>query len=562
MKVALVFPLLACGSLLIAAGHAPAEPGIAAGGMVATVHPAATDSGVAALGGGGNAIDAAIAAALMLGVVDGHNSGIGGGCFILVHLADGRQVAIDGRETAPARAHRDMFLRDGKPNAELSQTGPLASGVPGALAAYDLAAREHGRLPLQQALLRAAEVAEKGYVLDVSAAKRLNDLSATFARFEGSRAVFLKSDGSSHEAGELFRQPDLARTYRSLAEDGIAWFYQGPFAKALEGWMASNGGLTTASDLAAYRPQMREPILSTYRGYAIVGFPPPSSGGVHVAQILNILEHFDLKAIYGRDPAQFYHVIAEAMKRAFADRAYWLGDPGFAQVPRGLLDKQYARELARQIKLDRATEVACHGDPPAAGSDHFSRHTTHIAAVDAAGNWVGITATVNTAFGSKVVVPGTGVVLNNQMDDFSIAPGVPNSAGLVGAEANAVAPGKRPLSSMSPTVVLADDKPLLTLGAAGGPTIISQVVMALVYRLDLDRDLAAAVGGVRVHQQWRPDELRVQPTMEKDWIAALEGIGHHVRRGGFGICQAIERLPDGRFLGVHDPRVAGKAAGP
>jgi gamma-glutamyltranspeptidase/glutathione hydrolase len=306
----------------------------------------------------------------------------------------------------------------------------------------------------------------------------------------------------------------------------------------------------------------REPIRSTYRGHSIIGFPPPSSGGLHVAQILNILEHFDLRALYEKDPAQFYHVIAEAMKLAFADRAYWLGDPEFAKVPRGLLDKKYAAHLAEKIDPARATEVPSHGQPPAADTDTFDRHTTHIAAVDAEGNWVGITATVNTAFGSKVVVPGTGVVLNNEMDDFSIAPGTPNAAGLVGAEANAVAAGKRPLSSMSPTIVLDGGKPSLTVGAAGGPTIISQVVMALVYRIDLNRELPDAVGGVRIHHQWRPDRLSVQPKMDADLIAALEQRGHQVHRNDFGVCQAIRRLPDGRFLGVHDPKVAGKAAGP
>lgn len=539
-----------------------AEPGLACGGMVATVHPAATDAGVDALRHGGNAVDAAIAAALMLGVVDGHNSGIGGGCFVLLRLADGRLVAIDGRETAPAKADRNMFLRDGQLQPQLSQTGPLAAGVPGALAAYHRASQSYGRLPLRDALLAAAEIAETGFALDEPFAKRLRDLSNTFAQFEGSRAVFLKADGSTYAAGEVFRQPDLARTYREIAEHGIDSFYRGPFARALDEWMESAGGLMTADDLAAYEPRDRTPLEATYRNYTIIGFPPPSSGGVHVAQILNILEHFDLKGIHNRDPAQFYHVIAEAMKLAFADRAYWLGDPGFAKVPRGLLDKSYAAELAKRIDLARATAVPTHGDPPAAETDHFDRHTTHIAAADAEGNWAAITATINTTFGSKTVVPGTGVVLNNEMDDFSIAPGVPNAFGLVGAEANSVAPGKRPLSSMSPTIVLEDGKPILTLGAAGGPTIISQVVMALVYRLDLQYELPEAVGGVRVHHQWRPDRLVVQPRIDDAVAASLERLGHQVHRSDFGVCQAIRQLPDRRFQGVHDPKVPGKAAGP
>lgn len=539
--------------------------------MVATVHPLATDAGLEALRRGGNAIDAAVAAALTLGVVDGRNSGIGGGCLILIRLADGRLVAVDGRETAPGKASRDMYLRGGRPQPELSKVGPLACGVPGALAAYDKVVRGYGRLRLADLLLPAAEIAAAGFPIDPTYAGNLKRAAKDLGRFPGSRAVLLKADGSPYRTGEMLKQPDLARTYRAVAEQGTGWFYRGPFARRVEGWMARHGGILAAGDFARYRPRRREPVQSTYRGYTVVGFPPPSSGGVHVAQILNVLERFDLKTLYARSPADFYHVLAEAMKLAFADRAYWLGDPDFADVPRGLVDQRYAAELAGRIELGKAIKVSRHGRPPRWEQDHFGknsvgrgeRDTTHIAAVDAEGNWVAITATVNTSFGSKVIVPGTGVVLNSQMDDFSIAPGTPNVFGLLGGQANAVAPGKRPLSSMSPTIVLKDGKPILTLGAAGGPTIISQVVLTIVRHLDLGMPLPAAVAAPRIHHQWMPDELRIEESLDDAIAAELKSRGHTVKpERQIGVLQAIGISPDGRALiGVHDPRVFGKAAG-
>ena len=541
-----------------------AESAAATKGVVATVHPLATDAAVEALGQGGNALDAAVAAALTLGVVDGYNSGIGGGCLVVARLADGRLVAVDGRETAPAAATRDMYLSGGKPQPELSKTGPLASGVPGALAAYDHCIRHYGRLRLGDLLLGAARIAEQGFAIDRAYAEKLERTAETLAQFSGSRAVLLKPDGSPYREDEVLKQPDLARTYRAIARRGTDWFYGGPFARDVERWMAANGGLLTAEDFARYRARPREPVVSSYRGYTIVGCPPPSSGGVHVAQILNVLENFDLKALYEGDPAQFYHVVAEAMKLAFADRAHWLGDSDFADVPRGLTNKQYAAELAKRIDLDKPTTVPSHGLPPRWPLDHFGKHTTHVAAADQRGNWVAITATVNTTFGSKVIVPGTGVILNDQMDDFSIAPGVPNTFGLLGAEANAVAPWKRPLSSMSPTVVLEDGKPILTLGGAGGPKIITQVVMTILYRLDLGMDLRSAVAAPRVHHQWVPDELLVESSLTPATAAALEKLGHEVRRTkSVGVTQAIGLAPDGeRLIGVHDPRVRGKVGGP
>jgi gamma-glutamyltranspeptidase/glutathione hydrolase len=530
--------------------------------VVASVHPLATDAGIAAFEGGGNAVDAAVATAITLGVVDNHNSGLGGGCFILIRRADGSLVAIDGRERAPAAATRDMFLRDGEADPELSQTGPLAVAVPGAIAAYDLAVKKYGQRQLKDLLLPAAKIAEKGFPIDRVYAAKLEDTAKTLAKFAGSRATLLKNDGSTYQEKDVLRQPDLARSYRAIAEHGVDWFYRGPFAEKVGRWMADNGGILTAEDFAEYAPVKREPLQTTYRGLTIVGFPPPSSGGVHVAQILNMLEHFDLTKQYSEDPAVALHIIAEAMKLAFADRAYWLGDPDAVDVPRGLIDKEYAASLAQRVAPPKAQDVPDHGEPPRAAEDVFGRkHTTHIAAADSDGNWVALTATVNTTFGSKVIVPGTGIVLNNEMDDFSAQPGKPNAFGLVGAENNAVAPGKRPLSSMTPTIVLKDGKPIMTVGAAGGPKIITQALLAILRRFDFDQPLAEAVAAPRVHHQWRPKELLVEKAMPDQIVKKLESLGHSIEKiEAAGVTQAVEIGADGKLVGVHDPRVPGKAA--
>ncbi len=530
-------------------------------GVVASIHPLATRAGIDAMKSGGNAIDAAVAVALTLGVVDGHNSGIGGGCFMLIRRANGEILALDGRETAPAAATRDMFLRDGKADTDLSQTGALSSGVPGALAVYAQATEKYGRKKLGDLLRPAAEIAEQGFAMDASYAGKLKSTAKSLRRFETTRAIFFKTDGTDFAEGDVLKQPDLAHSYRAIAEQGADWFYRGAFAKSTAAWMKENGGITTAADFAGYVVKQREPLATTYRGCEIIGVPPPSSGGVHVAQILNILENFDLAAL--KQPGEREHVIAEAMKLAFADRAHWLGDPDFANVPRGLADKSYARELAARIQPDRVIDVPAHGTPPDADTRFFEKHTTHFSTADAEGNWVACTATINTTFGSKVVVPGTGIVLNNEMDDFSIEPGVPNAFGLVGAEANAVAPGKRPLSSMSPTIVLRDGRPILALGAAGGPTIISQTVLNVVGVLDLGLRLDEALAQPRIHHQWQPRELRIEKTLPNAVKNALKKRGHILdEQAIIGASQAIGLGPDGKtFTGASEPRAHGLASG-
>jgi gamma-glutamyltranspeptidase/glutathione hydrolase len=531
-------------------------------GMVASVQPIATDAGVAILKNGGNAVDAAIATALTLGVVDGHNSGIGGGCFMLVRLADGRTFALDGRETAGAKATPTMFIRNGKGDTNLSQTGSLASGVPGSLAVYQYAAEHFGKKKLADLLAPGIDQAQNGFPLGKLYARGLAKMATTMASFPPTAAIFLKPDGSPFEAGTVIKQPDLAASYQSIATDGIGWFYGGPFAQSVEKWMSANGGILTAADFANYQMKVREPLITKYRDYTIVGFPPPSSGGVHVAEMLNILNHFDIAALQKQDPVLRIHVISEAMKLAFADRAFWLGDPDFVHVPKGLIDPGYGADLAKKINLDKCITDVEHGVPPAANDDYFGKHTTHIAAADDAGNWVGITATVNTFMGSKVVIPGTGIIMNDQMDDFSIQPGVPNAFHLIGGEANAPGPGKRPLSSMSPTIILHDGQPVITVGAAGGPKIITQVLLVTSNLIDLKDDLATAMSRPRFHHQWSPDQLWIENTFPPEIFTGLEKLGHTLDiEPPVGATQAILRKADGTFVGASEPRLPGKAAG-
>ena len=805
---------LAIGGASAAQDQQPDAPRLTRG-AVAAPQKLAADYGAQILRDGGNAIDAAVATALMLGVADGHNSGIGGGCFILIRTAEGALVAIDGRETAPALASRDMFLRDGSADPRLSTLGPLAVGTPGMLAACDLALREHGTKSLAELLRGAADVAENGFAIDEEYAARLAGEAERIRQFPATAAMLLKADGSPYAAGETLKLPDLAATYRAVADNGIDWFYRGEFAQKVDAWMRENGGALRAEDFSAYEAKQREPVVTSYRGYTVAGFPPPSSGGVHVGQILNILENFELAQM--DEPAR-RHVMAEAMKLAFADRAHWLGDADFARVPRGLASQEYADELAGRIRLDAATAVESHGTPPAAEEDIFPQlpvsadartggepeagqdpatigpttsatgpatgavaqdpatqaattpsatrdavsqeatqpapreagvligsydpsryiaprtlhieprtkaieprtrvirprqvrieprtpeiaprsraieprmqrieprtasieprtrsiaprqqviaprtrfieprtasieprqnrieprqyrieprqhrieprwfqprfgptrpmhirlatkfgptrhtqlqlapkffptrtgqaqraikfpptrppqvqlapkydaarlgdsHTAHLSTADELGNFVAITSTVNTGFGSKVVVPGTGVVLNNQMDDFAAQPGVPNYFGLVGAEANAVAPGKRPLSSMSPTIILRDDEPILAIGAAGGPLIITATLQAIVNHLDLGMPLERALAAPRIHHQWSPDGLLVEETLEEPVRQRLAELGHTIdleRSGGLAVVQAVGRGADGRFNAAADPRGLG-----
>jgi len=528
-------------------------------GMVAAVHHLASEAGVEIMRRGGNAVDAAVVTGLVLGVVDSHNSGLGGGCFLLLRLPSGEVVALDGRETAPAAATADMFLRQGKAVPELSRTGALAVAVPGQAAVFHEAVTRYGKLPWKVHCEMAAQIAEAGFPVPRAYATRIAAVARDLAKFPASRAIFLRADGTPLQEGEIHQQPELAKTLRALGAGGPDWFYRGPFAQATAKWMRENGGLITEADFAAYTFKRRTPLETTYHGRRIVGMPPPSSGGVHVAQILNILE-----AKGPVRPEDSPHVVAEAMKLAFADRAFWLGDPAFTKVPRGLADKDYGRALAAKIDVAKVTSVKDHGTPPRADEHVFEKHTTHFSAADAAGNWVACTSTINTSYGSKVVVPGMGVVLNNEMDDFAAEAGAPNAFGLVGAEANLPAPGKRPLSSMSPTLVFEGERPVLAIGAAGGPTIISQTLLALLHILDEGDTPPQALARPRFHQQWSPDELRVEKSMPSALKDDLRRRGHVLKEVDIiGSTQAVgQPVKDGPFVGAHDPRSReGRAAG-
>ena len=529
-------------------------------GFVASVQPLATQAGLDALKAGGNAIDAAAAVALTLGVVDGHNSGIGGGCFFLARLADGTLVALDGRETAPALATRDMYLKEGKPVEDLSKTGPLASATPGALAVYEEAVRKHGKLPFSKAFEAGIRHAQAGFPIDRVYAKKLMGQATNLALFPASKAIFLKANGSPYLEGEQIVQKDLAESYRSIAKNGKEWFYRNSFPKTVEKFMKANGGILTAKDFKEYQIKERIPLTSSYRGWTILGFPPPSSGGVHVAQMLNILEAMGAKMPKPGTP-EFIHRMTEVMKLAFADRAYWLGDPAFVPVPRGLTNAVYARELAAKIDPRKATPVE-HGTPPDWQNNCFEKHTTHFCVADAEGNWVSCTATINTAFGSKVVIPETGILMNNEMDDFAVAPGVPNHFKLVGGEANAIAPGKRPLSSMSPTLVMKNDQVVMALGGAGGPTIISQILLGLSYALDAKMKPSEVVSQPRFHHQWSPDQIRIEKAVSSETKEKLKSMGHQLaEEDNFGFSQILIRNPDGSFAGASDPRCVGLAKG-
>ena len=538
--------------------------------VAATVHPIASKAALKIYQNGGNAIDAAIAAALCLGVVDGHNSGLGGGCLMLIRTQGGAIHAIDGRETAPAAASESMYLRNGKPVAELSQTGSLACAVPSQIAALKLAHDKLGTLKWASLFEPAIEAAENGYAIGLATHNAISSERENLSNYEASKAVLLKPDGSVPKIGEILRQPDLAKTLENIAKYGPGWFYAGDFAKAAVEYLDQRAGILTLQDFGNYKAIERTAVRTQYRENQVIGFPPPSSGGIHIAQMLNMLETFDVAKIYAKSKAEFFHLLAECMKRAFADRAHWLGDSDFVDVPKFLVDPLYAAKLAQKISLSKASSNISHGSWEADGD---KKHTTHLATADAKGNWVALTSTVNTTWGCKVMIPGTGVMLNNQMDDFSISPGVPNAFGLVGSANNAIAANKRPLSSMSPTIVLSKEgTPTLSCGAAGGPKIINATLQNIVRCIDLNEPIDQAIASARIHQQWRPDIVYHEPNLgalrqplnekgndRNEVTEQLAKLGHPLKvSSSLAIAQGIQRTPHG-LLAATDPRTDGQA---
>jgi gamma-glutamyltranspeptidase/glutathione hydrolase len=524
-------------------------------GMVASQERYATEAGLAVLKEGGNAVDAAVTIGFTLAVTLPEAGNIGGGGFMLVHLAkDNQTVAIDYREKAPIAATRDMFLNaQGEVDPEKSQYSYLAVGVPGTVAGLTMALEKYGTISLERALKPAIELAEKGFPVYEDLQKSLIAIKERMQASPASMAIFYKPGGVPYELGEILVQKDLARSLRLIAQDGSKAFYKGAIASAIVADMEANGGLITKEDLAAYKPVMREPIRGTYRGYEIYSMPLPSSGGVHLVQMLNLLEGFSIGEL-GHNTAQTIHLMAESMKMAYADRSKFLGDSDFVPVPvAGLISKSYANELRRKININRATpsqEIAP-GNPKQFVE---SNDTTHYSVMDKYGNVVANTYTLNFSFGTHLTAAGTGILLNNEMDDFSAKPGVPNAFGLIGGEFNAIEPEKRMLSSMTPTIVMKDDKPYLVTGSPGGSRIITAVLQVIMNVIDHKMNIAAATNAIRVHHQWLPDTLQIEQGLNGDTIRLLTEKGHKISvQNAMGSTQSIMGVGNS-FQGASDPR--------
>ena len=530
-------------------------PVVARNGMVVGTEQLATEAGIRILKEGGNAVDAAVATGFALAVTYPRAGNLGGGRFMLIHLAEGdRQVFIDYRETAPAAASRDMFLgADGETDYQTAYFSHLSAGVPGTVAGLLYALENYGSMSRQQVLAPAIELAEQGIPVSFSIAYEFEARGQRLRQNPEALRLYFKPDGSNYQLGDIWRQPDLAWTLRQIADKGRAGFYQGEVAARIVKEMEAGNGLITAQDLAAYKALKREPIRGKFRDFEIVSAPPPSSGGVHILQILNLLETEDLAAL-GHNSAAYLHLLAESMKLAYADRSEYLGDPDYVDVPAAaLVDKAYADRQRRLIDRARATPstaITPGGQLPAEGGE-----TTHFNVADRFGNVVSNTYTLNASFGSAIAVPGTGMLLNNEMGDFAARPGQANFFGLIQGERNRIEGGKRPLSSMSPTMVFRDGKPWLTTGSPGGSRIINTVVQTLLNAMAFDMNVATAGISPRINHQWMPDRIDAEDGISPDTVKLLEGMGHKVRFGDLtiGRTQSI-MLKDGWLLGATDTR--------
>jgi gamma-glutamyltranspeptidase/glutathione hydrolase len=550
------------------AAAASRDPVRARHGMVASTNRLASEAGVEILKRGGNAVDAAIATAFALAVVHPAAGNLGGGGFMMIRLRDGRTTAIDYREMAPAAASHDVYL-DGGGNlikGEGSSTvGYRAAGVPGTPAGMELALRKYGsgRLTLSQLIEPARRLAADGFAISYGQARSFRADKELLERYEDSRRIFLNG-GKFFGEGDLLRQPDLAATFARMQRGGAREFYEGETARMIAADMKRHGGLITLADLKAYEPKERVPLETTYRGYKVISMPPPSSGGAVLIEMLNILEGYDLRAMQASS-SEKYHVLTEAMRRAFADRAEYMGDTDFVKVPiAGLIDKHYAERQRASISTERAStsaEVRA-GQPMGAES----LETTHFTVVDSQGNAVSNTYTLNLGYGSGVTAKGTGVLLNNEMDDFAAKPGTPNAFGLIQSEKNAVAPRKRPLSAMTPTFVLGKDGSLwFAVGSPGGPTIINTVLQVIVNIVDHDMDIQEAIDAPRIHHQWLPDEIVYEPYgLSPDTQRALVSRGHKLvsKPRYMGDAEGIMIEPKtGVRLGASDSRSEGVPVG-
>jgi gamma-glutamyltranspeptidase / glutathione hydrolase len=528
-------------------------------GMVVAQEKIAARVGADVLRRGGNAIDAAVATGFALAVTYPRAGNIGGGGFMVIHSRDrGEDITIDYRETAPAATTPGIFLgSDGKPDAAKSRESALGIGVPGTVAGLALALEKYGsgKFTLAELLRPSIDIARGGLVVADDIADTLPDEYRWLARWPSSAKLFSRADGTALREGDTLMQPDLAATLTAIAEQGPRGFYQGPVAEKLVKAIRDAGGIMTLDDLKSYQAVIRAPVHGTYRGYDVVSMPLPSSGGVVLLEMLNILEGFPMSDMK-QGSALSLHVMIEAMKRAYADRARYLGDPAFVNAPIStLIGKDYAARQRASIDLDHATPSTEVLTPPREGSN-----TTHFSIVDSSGNAVSNTYTLNFPYGVGLVAEGTGVLLNNELDDFTAAPGASNAFGLVGFEANLPGPGKRPLSSMSPAIVLKDGRPVLVTGSPGGSRIISTVLQVIVDVLDYHMDVAAAVAAPRLHHQWLPDEVRIEHGFSDQVLAELRAKGHRiVEPMGLTSANSIAVTPNG-LLGAADPRLRGAEA--
>jgi gamma-glutamyltranspeptidase/glutathione hydrolase len=560
-------PAMALVSALALAAALPcwaALPVRAHHAMVVTRERHATAVAVQVLRSGGNAIDAAVAVGFALAVTHPSAGNIGGGGFMLVRLADGRSSFLDFRECAPAAASRDMYLDANGKVTEESLTGYRASGVPGTVRGLEYASKKWGRKPWAELVRPAADLAASGFEISYGQAQSFRGSATGLGRFPESKRIFLR-DGRLYEAGERFVQPELAKTLERIAQSGAKDFYEGETARLLAMDMREHGGLVTLEDLKSYTVKEREPLRGTYHGYSILTAPLPSSGGIGILDMLGILDGTGYEKS-GAGSAASIHFMTEAMRRFFADRSEHMGDADFVHVPvSSLLDSKYLAHLRRSIDPERATPSS--QVKPAKFSAHESEETTHYTVADAAGNVVAVTYTLNGGYGSKVTPPGLGFLLNNEMDDFTAKPGAPNLYGLLQGDANAIQPGKRPLSAMTPTILLKEGKPYLALGSPGGPTIINTVLEVMLNVIDFGLGVQDAVNWPRFHHQWMPDELRMEPGFSPDTVALLVQRGYNVkltsapgRPFSQGEVAAI-RFADGWLEGAPDPRTEATAEG-
>ena len=573
--------LLAVLVALASAAPAAVQPVHAPHAVVVSIHELGSRAGLDILRAGGNAVDAAVATGFALAVVHPQAGNLGGGGFMLIRFADGRTHFVDYREMAPVAATANMYLdAQGNVIENASLIGYKAVGVPGSVAGMVYAEKAYGKLTLGQVMAPAIKLAQDGYPLAWQDSRDFQD--EDLAKFPESRRIFQRN-GNYYKQGEVFRQPELARTLERIARDP-ADFYHGAMARELAAAVQKGGGLITAEDLAHYEVKEREPIRGTYRGYEIISAPPPSSGGIALIEILNILEGYDLAKAGDRSAASV-HLTVEAFRRAFYDRAEFLGDPDFSKIPVAqLIDKKYgaawresidpaqasvSKDLKRPAIFSELEQYASQHSQPLAV--HEPAHTTHYSVVDSDGSAVAVTTTLNDSFGSRVTAEGLGFLLNDEMDDFAAKTGVPNLYGLIQGPANAIGPGKRPLSAMTPTIVLKDGKLFLVLGSPGGPRIITTVANILMGVVDYGMNIQEAVNAPRFHNQWLPDVVNVERWFSPDAVRLLEQMGHKVESGetaggdtapywSDGECIAID-LKTGERLGASDVRNNGKAVG-